>query len=60
MVLFRATSGKLGRVFSLGLLLLLVTIRVSRQQGTTQQLCPSLFILNVVLTKGHMIEKVFD
>ena len=32
MVLFRVTGGKLGRVFSLGLLLL-VTARISRQQG---------------------------
>ena len=36
MVLFRVTgSDKFGRVFSLGLLLL-VTARVSRQQGTRQ------------------------
>ena len=34
MVLFRVTGGKFGRVFSLGLLLF-VTVRVSRQQGTT-------------------------
>ena len=35
MVLFRVTGGKFGRIFSLGLLLL-VTARVSRQQGTRQ------------------------
>ena len=36
MVLFRVASGKLGRIFSLGLLLLVVTrvSRVSGQQGT--------------------------
>ena len=33
MVLFGVTGGKLGRIFSLALLLL-VTARVSRQQGT--------------------------
>jgi hypothetical protein len=35
MALFRVSGGKLERVFSLGLLLL-VTARVSRQQGTPQ------------------------
>ena len=36
MVLFRVTGGKFGRVFSLGLLFLVLTARVTRQQGTRQ------------------------
>ena len=32
----RVTGSKFGRVFSLGLLLLVLTARVSRQQGTRQ------------------------
>ena len=35
MALFRVIGGKFGRVFSLGLLLLVIA-RVSRQQGTRQ------------------------
>ena len=59
MVLFRTVGGRLGWVFSLGLLLLLVTVRVSRQQGTRMAAAMFINAINIIIIVHSIQPRVY-